>query len=180
MYVVAVNRKVVIGYKRVTGRVEKILPGRRSVGMFGRRETGRSALISLGENRYTGAISDETEEGGKIDLFVFPDQGVYTSLPEGDVCNIDQEMVPEGRFLVKDRKGARRAYLAKYGVTILKIIGGAILGAGLGLGIEPVAGIAFFAAVALQSLWSTIANGAVLRLYKTDTRKLTFSGRNTI
>lgn len=180
MYVVAVNRKAVIGYKRVNGRVEKILPGRRCIGLFGRKDTGKSALISLGESRYTGAVGDDAEEGGEIDLFVFPDQRIYTSLPEGDVCDVDEGTVPEGRFLVKDSKGARKAFLGKYGFMLAKILGGAVIGAVLGFGVIPAAGVAFFLAIAFQSVWAAIANGSVLRLYKTDTRKLTFSGRKTI
>ena len=180
MYVVAINRKAMVGYKKVTGKVERILPGRRRIGLFGRRDTGKSALISFAGDKYTGAVLDEVEEGQDISLFVFPDQAVYSAFPEGDVWDVDAGEVPEGRFLVKDAKGVKRAYFRKYGTLAAKLLGGAVLGAILWLGIAPVAGGAFFAAIAIQSLWSIFANGAVFRLYKTDTRKLSYSGRNTV
>lgn len=179
MYVVAVNRKAVVGYKQVTGRVEKILPGRRRLGMFGCRDTGRSALMSFGNNRYTGAIGEGMEEGDNIPLYVFPDQSVYTSFPEGDVWDIDGGDLPEGRLLIKDKLSAKKAYSAKYGILIIKLAAGGIMGAVLWAGLSPVAGSAFFAAVAIQSLWRTITSGTLARLYKTDSRKLMYSGRAT-
>lgn len=180
MYVVAMNRKAAVGYKKVTGRVDRILPGRGRIGLFGRQDTGKCALISLGEDRYTGTVGDGVKEGEAIGLYVFPDRAVYSSLPEGDVWDIDEGVVPDGKIPVKDSRGVRRVYWGKYGLLALELAGCAVISLVIGSGLAPMAGWALLAAVCVQCVWATFANGPAFRLYQTDTKKLTHSGRKAV
>lgn len=177
MYVVAINRKALIGYKQVEGTVGRLLMGRRRIKLYGKRETGRSALILFNGHQYTGAVSDGVAPGDTVRLFLFPDQAIYSSFPEGDVWDIDTQELPKDRILIKDARGASKAYISKYGTLALKLAASIVAGAILWFGVAPAIGAALFAGVALQSIWRVITSGPLMHLYKTDCRKLTYSGR---